>query len=734
MLDRFYDFRDLFAFRQSNTIVTKKGEGPRAWTERRGRLDPKHVADHLMADLIPHRPPIWVGTRSFHLSKYVLIDVDFDTDSLLTLDELATIGKRRREAIKAKPSFKARLESVLTAFRRMGIDPEDPRQVLSQRTPRGGRHLYLFFDEAHPLDDLYDLLEAAGLEHKSGEIEFYPSTRHAIRLPFGLVPGQPHDPNAWMQWIDDYTNGRIYRFSIATLRDNLALHHDTQDRRWTAIREKRQQPTRTPPQPKPTTKQPRLGVPKSRSTNSSPKHNDRVQSFTDAQALLERGITETGTRIRILKQLAAHLIWFRGYSAEEATAYLTTWAMNPRQASTDIQADLAHGTHVVANQIKAMCRWYEARNRNKYTPTRRPAEHARFAPSEIDFLRSSTVTLTGKQRHEQADFLLNFLAFAKANGAPTPAHDGHEVAVAIRPVIRRWPGCSHKKYKARIIHATETGVLTKTKNHWQNPNGPGRASTYRISVPTATTEVESLDYETAIALLTGHNEVGDPVRKEDPRPSQTGDAAHASHTRCPAKSVETDPPDQLETRPDTDLGTTPRQRDPLRNAAQRVPHRSLRQRRTNRRKKCCRRDRQRAIVRRSIRSVQRSLMTTKFTRKTSRHIRRTNEAIMIRLPYTARRGNQPGYKGVRKTRDKFTAQVHQAGTRYHLGTFPTEHHAALAVNEALYLLFDDLPSRFTNEIPSAELPTPEEQAGIQLEVRLRLGRTDLTRNSSLANA
>src|SRR6185437_4607438 len=191
----------------------------------------EHIADHLLAGLIPNRPPIWIGTRSFKTSKYLLIDVDFDPEDSYTLDELATIGRRRREAIKAKPSFQARLQAVQSALRRMGVDPDDPRQVLIQRTPRGGRHLFLFFDDPSYLNDLYGLLEAAGLEHKSGEIEFYPSPDHAIRLPFGLTTGQPHDPNAWMQWIDDYNNGRIYRFSLATLLENLGRHHDTQERR-----------------------------------------------------------------------------------------------------------------------------------------------------------------------------------------------------------------------------------------------------------------------------------------------------------------------------------------------------------------------------------------------------------------------------------------------------------------------------------------------------------------------
>jgi hypothetical protein len=107
---------------------------------------------------------------------------------------------------------------------------------------------------------------------------------------------------------------------------------------------------------------------------------------------------------------------------------------------------------------------------------------------------------------------------------------------------------------------------------------------------------------------------------------------------------------------------------------------------------------------------------------------------MLRLPYPTRRGNQPGYKGVRKIRDKFIAQVHRKGKRYHLGTYPTEQHAALAVNQALGLLFQDLPARFMNDLPLEDMPTPEDQEGILLEVRLRLGLADPLRSPCLANA
>lgn len=94
---------------------------------------------------------------------------------------------------------------------------------------------------------------------------------------------------------------------------------------------------------------------------------------------------------------------------------------------------------------------------------------------------------------------------------------------------------------------------------------------------------------------------------------------------------------------------------------------------------------------------------------------------MLRFPYPTRRGNKPGFKGVRPCRDKFIAQVHRGGRRYHLGTYPDEFQAALAVNEALAILYNDLPGRFLNHIPPEDVPSLEEQEAIRQEVRLRLG-------------
>ena len=107
-------------------------------------------------------------------------------------------------------------------------------EVLVQRTPSGGFHYYLFFDQPYFVEQYKQLLQDAGLRHVPGQIEFFPSTNQGIRLPFGHIPGRPDRPQAWIEFIDRYRSGRVRRHSLETLTENLLAN----------------QASRTPPTPK----------------------------------------------------------------------------------------------------------------------------------------------------------------------------------------------------------------------------------------------------------------------------------------------------------------------------------------------------------------------------------------------------------------------------------------------------------------------------------------------------
>src|SRR5689334_23100700 len=75
---RIEDFRRLFAYRYTGAIVTRVGQGPRAWTKLPKRLGTSHIIRHLLGDRIPGLEPVWFGARGLSRSWWFCLDVDAD--------------------------------------------------------------------------------------------------------------------------------------------------------------------------------------------------------------------------------------------------------------------------------------------------------------------------------------------------------------------------------------------------------------------------------------------------------------------------------------------------------------------------------------------------------------------------------------------------------------------------------------------------------------------------------
>lgn len=561
-------FAKLFASRAEQAIATLVGQGPRMWTTLRCPLTYKHIARHLLVDRIPSLYPQWVGSKSNSSSLFLCIDVDPD-----------------RNPKDPNGSFRNRRLGVERALRKMGIDVRDPRQVLIRPTPSGGLHYYVFFDESNPIEEYHALLRAAGLKHKPGHVEFFPSETHGLRLPFGHIPGGDHDPRAWVQFIDDYENGRIRRHSLKVLADRLR-------------RGGKPSPGGKPIREKPSAKvevgnRKFLGIPKrlqTRTPGSRPKDTEfqvrrymdlmenGIRSFQDAKNLERLGIRIPGTRNWALNQLAAHHIWVLHETAEQAAGHLLRWSMDGRHDSKDIRSDLEKGTNIVANQLGYMCPWYETHKRVVQAPLRIFDRDKLYAPEELEALRPSVLALPESDRLPQAQFLLEFLSYAKRNGWSALDASGWEAAVAVIEVIRKWPGCRGKNnYKFRIDRAKESGILRVVREKWHNHDGPGRPRTYRLSVPVIAPGEASVGYDHALTYLTGqsnlvmepapskheqdeaprrrehgpsHEQPGDgPARRQDhPRhsrpgcsPGHLGQAAHQRHPQWAPSQALSDP-------------------------------------------------------------------------------------------------------------------------------------------------------------------------------------------------
>jgi hypothetical protein len=580
-------FQRLFAFRYTDGIVTRVGQGPRAWTRLKSRMDIEQVARHLLADRAPGLQPQWVGARSLPHSKWVCLDVDADrtpeqrlTDeggdiSDLNEDELA-YQIQHLPPIPSRPPFTSRCQQVEAMLAKLGWDCTDPDDVLIQETPRGGRHYYIFFDRPYPLTGYKILFNGTGLKFGKGEIELYPSETQGLRLPFGHLPGRPRDPRTWIDFTDRYRSGQIRQHNLKRILASRTKHHRRVRKPNAPAPTANQAPTRPHPGT-PRRLQTPSPAPITGAVNRYRELTDRgPKSVQEAEELLQLGILIPGTRTAALKHLAAHLIWFKQLAPEAAAQQLAVWALNPRHDSKDIQDDLRHGTSTVADHIHRMCQWYAAHRdaSRSSTPGRQLTKSttAIFTADEIEAIRGYLATLPVEDRRHQAEFYLHFLAFAKRHGRPAQDSSGWEAAPAINAVVRKWPGCSHTQYRDRINQATEAGGLKIVRNKWQNPNGPGRARTYRLHVPVTPAAPDTIDYRTALELLAPAARIGVTGKVVNPaqedRNTQTHQGNHDGDD--PARSERILPPAVHQASPRGDLDPGPRERDAQPDAPPRV--------------------------------------------------------------------------------------------------------------------------------------------------------------------
>ncbi len=555
---RLIEFAKLLAFRVSKASITKVGKGPRAWTSLVVPLTLLHIARHLLADQVPTLPPQWIASRSLSTSVLMAIDVDSDRTpgamlnakrDLLrdqTMKPIEAPDDPLRQQVLSKPAdykapFAQRNREVLSALRLLGLNPRNPREVLVQHTPSGGRHYYVFFDTPNHLDQYRALLEAAGLRHIPGQIEFFPSTSQGLRLPFGFIPGRTHDPTAWIQFIDDFSNGRIRRFSLQTLYENLTrrtetsnLDQEPSDRQSRPTKPKSGSeisegnrilhgtPKHVRVRPAPLTEPPGLSMEPSLVEHSADHYlriiQNRPQSREEAKILWKAGIQIFGTRTQILKHLAAHLIWFKNVSSDQAAKLLTQWAMDPRHQSRDIQSDLRDGTAKVTGQIAEICRWHGERKASPNLQVQPSVDsRPRFAPSELCALHDAIQSVPPNERRDLSHFLLSFLGFAKSHGKPAEDGSGWIASADVKAVIRRWPGCQHMNYRYRMQLAMAARVFTLVKEKWQRPGGGGRPRTYLLNVPITPSEAWTQSYEMALKSLISITSPQHPTEEERTR-------------------------------------------------------------------------------------------------------------------------------------------------------------------------------------------------------------------------
>lgn len=475
-------FVELFCPDGPGYAITKAGSGdPRNWTTPQGRLNRDLILHHLVGNLTPNIPPKWVAPRSWEVTRWVGLDVDFRRDRL---------------------DFQQRCGRALQALRELGVSRA---AILESETPSGGRHYRFFLTRKVQVADIPGVFAMVGIKEVAGQIEIFPKMKKGMRLPFGFIPGKVHDPSRFVNFIRAFRRGEIWRVDWY---DCLRRACDIQAAAYRRAQESA--PTQAPlksesAQSKTVQRAPNkpfiMGVPKHLKKlgfTHSPQHVSRYvtllsQSFSsqeEANELWTLGILEKGTRTEVTKRLAWHLLVVRRHSVEDATTILTEWVYRTgKTTSHDVEEDNARGTRKVAEETARIVQWTAAH--------RQPAtiqDRNLISREEVE----SVVQMLGDRATDKALVLvaLNFLRFVKLKG--TESSEGWTAMVAVLGVIRRWPGCDGMRYKPLIDALRDSGIIRMTREKKQSPDGKGRPRTYLMTVPPRLRAGASMSVEEAL--------------------------------------------------------------------------------------------------------------------------------------------------------------------------------------------------------------------------------------------
>jgi hypothetical protein len=463
-------FMKLFAPRRFPYILQRQRDGkPPAWRTVNHALTDDLIVRHLLADKLPGVNPIWVGTRAWDKTMFVAVDVDFRGDA---------------------PDFIRRCTKVERALYTLGIPR---RSWLIQATPSGGRHYYFFTYRPIPTWEIPITLELVELVHIGGQHEVFPSDTQGLRLPFGSIPGQVHDPEAGRLFIRAYVSGEFPRVNWRRCKNRASR---SAQRRLEGIGSATPVPAR-PRSPKHEREQPALplGVPKAQRCSTEQGRTTTSRPATrpkDIEDLWQRGITAAGARLEATKKVAWNFIFVRGMSEEEAANEIIDWVYrNGKTTSNDVKADLKNNTRRVAEQTRRIVAWYAARRREGGSSGSR-----RFSRTEIDAIVAAAASLPATLQPARIHFAIDFLNFAKREG--TRHGDGWGCCPSVRGIIRKWKNCSGIRYRPHLTWALEVGLIEMIREKRQSKNGKGRARTYAIYVPHSPLEERTLSYAHAI--------------------------------------------------------------------------------------------------------------------------------------------------------------------------------------------------------------------------------------------
>jgi len=476
-------FADLLAPRKTHYSIRRANENDMGrWFEGRGELTLDLIAWHLLGARVPERYPLWIAPRAWDWTQFVAIDVDLRGNEV---------------------DFQHRCRQVEEAFRLLDV-PSESRLVVP--TPSGGRHYYFFTSQKIRTTEIAPTMTQVGIIARKAKFEVFPSAAHGLRTPFGHIPFRPHSADEWLQFIESYKIGRLPTVNWEMCK-HLAKEHArsrktlpmlfspepdevlSTDREY---REKPKPPFRSQEHP------PDVGMSKAdrQKLQRYEKLLSRpVESPADIEQLLDLGIRCEGTRHEAIMRLAWNFVFVRGCKEDDAIREITEWAYRTGEgASKDVNADLEQGSHRVEDDVTELVRLFARLRDNQGT-----ASACLIANEELDAIQTSTLSAEPRLRFSNGKFLIEFLRFAKTNGWPTTG--GWECRPAAEGIMRKWPGCSGRRYKLHLDWALKQGILVMTKEKRQTYDRTGCPRTFLLRIPMVKRAAWMLTRDDALARL-----------------------------------------------------------------------------------------------------------------------------------------------------------------------------------------------------------------------------------------
>jgi len=395
-------------------------------------LQDDQIADHL-AEINTY------GTTSGPETDYIVIDIDLHDNS-----------------INSKKDFHKRLERIYELF---------PASVLIRSSSSGGIHLYQFFEDHHPLQDVLQFTENR-LRHASlylapGRIELFPRENRGLRLPLGK-DSYLLDPETLTRASASKAEDVFY---LRNTCDRLLLEEVYDEEDYAYVPNRIAANTENP-------------------IRAIVRISNSTQFDKKCQHYLEHGLEHFSTRYRITSMLICYALFHLHHSEEQTYKFVEDWLIRKHNSYSK---DWNRNPNSVLRILRAQVRSYAKYGTKPFSGLSR---------------REANLIFQHNLSFDEDTFLFDLLRFLKSK-----ANQKKLVHIS-RSLFCRFQGASNRTYIKRRELAYSLGFLEKKHGHYQGDQpGEGIAALYRHHLTFDYDNEEFFYIDQAITILFDSEEI-----------------------------------------------------------------------------------------------------------------------------------------------------------------------------------------------------------------------------------